>query len=246
MTVAAPDRADALEAKIDALAAQLELIVAEAREQRQRREAWDELRLDATPLLGQALDSASSELEDIQDFVSAQDLVRLGKRLLRNTRRIEETLERFESAVEFIDDAGSLGEEAFAKALRELESLERRGYFAFVRAGYGVVDRVVTSYSEDDVEALGDNVVTILDTIKEITQPEMLALVQRMIDALQRQQTAIAQEAEEPPSMWALMRKMRDPDVRKGINRALNTLGSVSAETGPAALKEIQERKGDA
>ena len=238
--------APTLEEKIDALSEQVALVAAEAREQRQRRQAWDELRLDATPLLGQAFDAASRELEDVQEFVSAEDLVRLTKRLLRNTRRIEETLERFESALDFLDDVGSLGDEAFIKALRGLEDMERRGYFAFARAGYGVVDQVITNFSEEDVAALGDNVVTILETVKEITQPEMLALLQRMIDALQRQQQVIEEEPEEPPSMWALLRKMRDPDVRRGINRALTTLGSVSAETGPEVMREIHTKRGDA
>ena len=110
--------------------------------------------------------------------------------------------------------------------------------------GLGVVDRVVTGFSTEEVEALGDNVVTILHTVKEVTQPEILALAQRMIDALEHQQEVIEHESAEPPSTWALLKKMRDPDVRRGIARALNTLGSVTAETGPQAMQEIHEMNG--
>jgi uncharacterized protein YjgD (DUF1641 family) len=241
MTVAIPDRTEALEAKIDALGAQVALIAAEAREQRLRREAWDELRLDVTPLLGQAMEAASHHLEDVQEFTSSEDAIRLFKRVLRNLTSIEATLERFESVIEFLDDAGGLGEEAFVRALNTLEAYERKGYFAFAKAGLGVVDRVVTTYTEEDVRALGDNVVTMLDTVKELTQPEMLALLQRMIDALQAQQQVIETEPADPPSLFALARKMRDPDVRRGINRALATLGSVTAETGPTTMHEIHE-----
>jgi uncharacterized protein YjgD (DUF1641 family) len=244
MTVATPDRTAALESKIDALAEQVALVAAEAREQRLRREAWDELRLDLVPLLGQAMESAGRQLEDVQEFTSADDMIRLAKRVLRNVGRIEETLGRFESGLEFLEDAGGLGEEAFVKALRALEEYERRGYFTFAQAGLGVVDRVVTTYTADDVTALGDNVVAILDTIKELTQPEMLVLLRRMIDALEQQQYVIEAEPDEPPSMWMLLRKMRDPDVRRGINRALTTLGSVSAETGPEIMHEIHEKNG--
>jgi uncharacterized protein YjgD (DUF1641 family) len=241
MTVASPDRTDVLEAKLDALTEQVALIAAEAREQRLRREAWDELRLDVTPLLGQAMEAASHHLEDVQEFTSSEDAIRLLKRVLRNLNAIEVTLERFESVVEFLDDAGGLSEEAFVRALRTLEDYERKGYFTFARAGLGVVDRIVTTYTEDDVEALGDNVVTMLDTVKELTQPEMLALLQRMIDALQAQQHVIEDEPDEPPGLLALARKMRDPDVRRGINRALTTLGSVTAQTGPDTMHEINE-----
>jgi uncharacterized protein YjgD (DUF1641 family)/CRISPR/Cas system CSM-associated protein Csm2 small subunit len=243
MTVQSPDRTAVLEAKIDALTEQVAQVAAEAREQRMRRESWDELRLDVTPLLGQAMESAGRQLEDVQEFTSVDDLVRLLKRILRNVNRIEETFGRFESALEFLDDVGTLGDEAFVKALRSLETFEQRGYFSFAKAGFDVVDRVVTTYGEDDVKALGDNVVTMLDTVKEITQPDMLALLQRMIDALQAQQLAIEQEDGDPPSLFALVRKMRDPNVRRGINRALDTLGSVTAETSAATVHEIQEMK---
>ena len=243
MTVQSPDRTAVLEAKIDALTEQVAQIAAEAKEQRMRRESWDELRLDVTPLLGQAMESAGRQLEDVQEFTSMDDLVRLLKRVLRNVNRLEETFARFESALEFLDDAGSLGDEAFVKALRALETFEQRGYFTFAKAGFDVVDRVVTTYGEDDVRALGDNVVTMLDTVKEITQPDMLALLQRMIDALQAQQHVIEEEPADPPGVFALIRKMRDPNVRRGIDRALNTLGSVTAETSAATVHEINELK---
>jgi len=234
MTVASPDRTDVLEEKIDALTAQVARIADEAREQRLRREAWDELRLDVTPLMGQAMATVSTELEDVQEFVSADDLIRVFKRLLRNTRRIEESLERFESAMEFLDDAGTLTDEAFIKAMRLLEELEQRGYFEFARAGLGVVDRIVTGFSEEDVEQLGDNVVLILQTVKEMTQPEIMAVAYRMIEAIHHQQERMDAEPDQPPSTWSLIRRLTDPEVRRGLGRALTTLSAVSnVETGP-------------
>ena len=41
-------------------------------------------------------------------------------------------------------------------------SLTARGYFEFIKESQNVVDKVVTSFSKEDVKALGDNVVTIL------------------------------------------------------------------------------------
>jgi uncharacterized protein YjgD (DUF1641 family) len=96
------------------------------------------------------------------------------------------------------------------------------------------VDRVVTGFSEEDVEALGDNVVLILETVKEMTQPDVMAVLYRMIEAVQRQQHEMAHEPEEAPSLFSLARKMRDPEIRRGMGRALNTLRAVSeVETGP-------------
>ena len=99
-----------------------------------------------------------------------------------------------------------------------------------------MVDRIVTNYSKEDVEALGDNIVHMLDIIKSLTQPEMLAVADRLLAAVQRQQQLAELEPEEPPGLLALAGQMRDPEVRRGMARALNTFKAVSAvETESAA-----------
>jgi uncharacterized protein YjgD (DUF1641 family) len=172
----------------------------------------------------------------MQDFVQPEDMLRLLRRILRNTKNIEDGMARYESLMDFLDDAGTLTTEAFIKILTTLEEFEQRGYFEFANAGLGVVDRVVTAYSKEDVEALGDNVVQMLDIVKDLTQPEMLAVATRMLDAVQRQQAAAELEPAEPPGLFALAGQMRDPEVRRGLARALNTFKVVSAsETETAA-----------
>ena len=117
-----------------------------------------------------------------------------------------------------------------------LAELEAKGYFTFAQGGLSIVDRVVTSFDEEDLDALGDNVVLILNTVKEMTQPEVMRLLSR---------TAIeVQEVEDappgpPPSTFALLKQMRDPDVRRGLARTLTvlrSLGSQPADAPTAAL----------
>ena len=226
--------ASTLEQKIDELAVQLQFVESELREQRARRTQWDDLRDDLTPLTAEAMSIASRQLEEIQEFTQADDLLRLVKRLLRNVRNIEQTLERLESAMDLFEDAGPLTREAFTKALQLLDDADRRGYFTFAQAGLGVVDQVVANFSEDDVVQLGENIVLILETVKEMTQPEIMAVLYRMIEAMQRQQAAMQIEPDDPPSVWQLLRRMRKPEVRRGLGRALNTLSAVSSvDVGP-------------
>lgn len=237
MTTAAPDRVAELERKLDAISGQLAVVTEELREQRLRREQWDELRADLAPIATEAMVLASRELEEVQDFVRPEDLLRLLRRILRNTNRIEASMEKYESFMEFLDDAGGLTSEAFAKLLALLEEYEQKGYFEFIGATAGVVDRIVTGFSEEDVESLGDNVVLILQTVKEMTQPEIMAILYRMIEAIQRQQAVIEAEAEEPPSFFTIAKQMRDPEIRRGMSRALNTLKAVSdVDTGPPRM----------
>ena len=242
MTTLSTDRIGELERKIDVMSAQMDVLVAEMREQRLRRDQWDELRSDLAPIAGEAMTLASNELESIQDFVRPEDVLRLFRQILRNTRNIEETITRYESLMDFLDDAGPLTSEAVAKVLTTLEDFEQRGYFEFAGAGLGIVETIVATYSKEDVEALGDNIVQMLDIIKNLTQPEMLAVAKRMLDAIQRQQAASELEPAEPPGLISLATQMRDPEVRRGLARALNTFKVVSASETEAATTTIESK----
>jgi uncharacterized protein YjgD (DUF1641 family) len=243
MTTVTTDRIAELERKLDVMSVQMDLLVEELREQRLRRQQWDELRSDLAPIAGEAMTLASSELEAVQEWVQPEDMLRLVRRILRNTRNIEAGMERFESLMDFLDDAGPLTSEAVAKILTTLEDFEQRGYFEFADAAFGIVDQIVTTYSKDDVDALGDNIVQMLDIVKDLTQPEMLAVAQRMLDALQRQQAAAELEPAEPPGLIALAGQMRDPEVRRGLARALNTFKVVSASETEAAAATIESQQ---
>ena len=246
MTTISTDRIAELERKIEVMSVQMDLLVGELREQRLRRQQWDELRSDLAPIAGEAMTLASNELEAIQEWVQPEDMLRLMRRILRNTKNIEDGMARFESLVDLLDDVGPLTSEAVTKILTTLEDFEQRGYFEFANATLGIVDRIVTTYSSEDVEALGDNIVQMLDIVKDLTQPEMLAVAQRMLDALQRQQAAAELEPAEPPGLISLAGQMRDPEVRRGLARALNTFKIVSAsetETAAATIKAQQTTK---
>ncbi len=159
------------------------------------------------------------------------------------TVSLEDRLERLTEQVEFLvadahrknrelqmwRDLGRtvapMSHEPMEVLVEKLSHLEQRGYFDFARGGIEVIDRVVTAYGEEDIKALGDNVVLILDTVKEMTQPQVMSLLGSTMKRLQEEDPG------EPPSLLKILKEMRDPEVRKGLARVLNTLRSVG-ETG--------------
>jgi uncharacterized protein YjgD (DUF1641 family) len=240
VTIETGDRTAELERKLDSMSEQLDLVVMELREQRLKRQQWEELISDLAPISAEAMTMASRELEAVEEWVEPADMLRLLRRILRNTNNIEDGMAKFESVMELISDVGPLTSGAFMKLLETLEDYESRGYFEFVGAGLGVVDKIVTSYSREDVEALGDNVVHMLEIVKDLTQPEMLAVAERLLDVVQRQAQVAALEPEDPPSLFALAGKMRDPEVRMGLARALNTFKAVSASETDVASDIVE------
>ena len=94
-------------------------------------------------------------------------------------------LDQVESANDFVKDFAPLTQDMVEQAILMLSDMEQKGYFGFVRQGQYVMDQIVTSFTEDDVRQLGDNVVLILNTVKALTQPEMMDLVNSLTSGFQ-------------------------------------------------------------
>ena len=225
-TAATIDRTAELEAKIDALTAQVQFLADEAVEQRRRRIAMEELQADLTPIATAAIGNAAIALDRAD--IDAGDLVNLAVRVAENAALLENAVAQLQSVNDLVVDVMPIVRQGIELAIDKAAALEEAGYFDFIEAGIGVVDRVVTGYSKEDVEALGDNVVQILDIVKDLTQPDMLAVTQRMLDVVHKQAEISSETMAEPPSLFALAGKVRDPEVRMGIGRALDTLKAVS------------------
>lgn len=231
------DHTAELEAKIDALTVQVQFLADEAVEQRRRRIAIEELQADLTPIATAAVGNAAIALDEAN--IDAGDLVSLAMRVAENADLLEKAVAQLESINDLVVDVMPIVKQGIELAIEKAALLEEAGYFDFIEAGIGVVDRVVTGYSKEDVEALGDNVVQILDIIKDLTQPDMLAVTQRMLDVVHKQAEIQSESAAEPPGLFALAGKIRDPEVRMGIGRALDTLKAVSS----ANAEEVEENQ---
>lgn len=229
-TLTAEDRLAALEAKLDAVADQVGYLAEATRDAEVRRAQWDELRSDLTPVVGEAFQMVSAELDDVRRFVQPSDLWRLGKKVARNTENIEKLFDQIEGLSDLASEIAPLGRDMFLTAMTRLDEMERKGYFSFASSAMGVLDRVVTSFSQEEVDQLGDNIVLILNTVKEMTQPEVMQLLRRTAHEVR--------EAEvEEIGLIRLMWRMRNPAVRRGLSRMLKVLESF-ADVRPASLEE--------
>jgi uncharacterized protein YjgD (DUF1641 family) len=214
-----------LNQKIDDLTTQVAFLTEQAQIAERRRADRAELVRDLTPIANEAFRLSVEQLEEIQEYVELSDLLHLFKRLLRNGRNIEKMLDQLESMMDLVQTVGPLADEAFGKAITELTVLEQKGYFRFAQGGMQIMDNVVTSFSEEDVNRLGDNVVLILETVKDMTQPEIMNFVRNTL--------LVAESEIEKPvdiSYTGLMRQMRNPEVRRGLALTMRVLQVVGAQ----------------
>jgi uncharacterized protein YjgD (DUF1641 family) len=221
-----------IDQRLDHLTAQVDELVAEMRRQREAREQWAELSHELAPVTRDALDVASRELAELSRDVTIDDATEFARTLARSLPKLRAMLVQLDSMAELTHEVNSIAGAGVARLSEALADAERKGYFTFARHGAEMVEEVVTSFSEDDVVALRENLVLILTTVKELTQPEVMTLLNRTGVSLQSLQDDAGTE---PPSAFALLRQMRDPQVRRGLNRTLALLRTVGEESSPAA-----------
>jgi uncharacterized protein YjgD (DUF1641 family) len=214
-----------LNQKIDLLTTQVSYLSEQAQLSERERSSRAELVRDVTPLANQAFSLAVDQLEEIQEYVDLNDLLRLFKRLLRNGRNIEKMLDQLESLADLLETVSPLADDAFGKVVDLTANLEAKGYFSFAKGGMKILDNVITSFSEDDVNRLGDNIVLILNTVKDMTQPEIINFVRNTLLVAEK-------EIEKPVdiSYLGLVRQMRDPSVRRGMALTLRVMQVIGAQ----------------
>jgi len=212
-----------LNQKIDALTEQVAFLAEEARIQQARRQTFDELKNDLTPVMQEMYQLTVRELDEIDGHVALEDMLRLMKRLMRNTRNLEQMLDQMESLMELGQDISPLTQQAFLTVMARLEEMEQKGYFSFMQEGLAIIDRIVTEYSEEDVRQLGENIVLILNTVKEMTQPEIMRMLQDTAVAIRDDEYA-----DKDVSMFSILRQLNDPEVKRGLAKTLNVLKTVA------------------
>jgi uncharacterized protein YjgD (DUF1641 family) len=213
-----------LHQKIDNLSAQIEA-------QNRRYQGLDELKDDLIPIANHIVKLSIDELEEVGRDFQLEDLFFLLKRLLRNTHSLMALLDRMESLMGLTDDFNRVGKQAFNVTVETLDRLERDGYFAIAQEVWKMLERIVTEFSEEDVRALGDNVVTILTTLRNITQPDVLSLANNAVEAI-----CNGAPAQDAPSTLALLRELSDPQVRKGLARMINVVRVLAGQQMPESM----------
>ena len=176
----------------------LDYLTAQFEAQREQQQSMKELVDDAVPVVNHVIKLSIDELAEIGNDFELGDLLFLIKRLLRDTRLLVGLLDQLESVAELADEGQQMGKRIFHQVTMELDRLEREGYFGFARAGARVAERIVHDHKPEELESLGN----------------------RLADALKAQ-------TPEKVSIFAILRAMGDPKVRRGLYRSLNLLKAI-------------------
>ncbi len=213
-----------LQNQIETINRKLDTILEEIEYARQRRREMDDLKEDLIRVGKDFYQTAVEELDDVHDYISTGDILFLGKKVLRNVRTITQTFEQLESIRDFLQDAAPLARESFIDFMNKLDEFDRKGYFTFAKELGNITDRIVTSFSADDIKNLGENIVTIINTVKNLTQPDMLQAANNALAVYQKMNI----EVQEDVSLLKLLKELNTPEARRGLAFAIRFLKNLA------------------
>jgi uncharacterized protein YjgD (DUF1641 family) len=153
-------------------------------------------------------------------------------KLLRNMEHINDLLDMVESVSDLAKDAEKIIHNAGMDAVEKLQVLDEKGYFRFINGLAPVADRVVEHFSADDLNDLSDNVVNILETVKRITQPDMMEAVNNAIVIFRNVETQDVPEM----GLFRVVRELNSKEAKKGLGffiTFLKNLGKQEMITHP-------------
>jgi uncharacterized protein YjgD (DUF1641 family) len=203
--------ADHTAQKIDELNQKVDTILEYVNQQRLKSQAIDDLIADVSIIGKDVYDSTVQALDDREVRLEPDDLRELGIRIAQNVGNFNTMLDTLGSAMDLMKDVGPIANEVIIDTTKKLHEFEQKGYFEFIKEFGVIIDNVVLHYSVEDVRLLADNVVTILDTLKNLTQPEML----NSIDSVVKVFSSMQMDSIPEYSIFRVMREINKPEMKK-------------------------------
>ena len=213
-----------MQEQINEINRKLDLVLSEINTQRLKREEVSDLVEDLS-IIGkdvfsntvETLDKAGVEL----DYDALNNLM---IRFVRNIGTFNEMFEMLESGNDLIKDLGPIVQQVGLDAIQKMAEFEEKGYFAFFGEATKIMDNIVSHFSPKDVTALADNVVTILETVKGMTQPDMLEAMNNGLVVYKSMETKDIKEY----SLWKAFRAMNSREMKRSLGFMITFMQKLS------------------
>lgn len=164
---------------------------------------------------------------DTNDTGEMERLIALNTEMSDRMARMTTVVERLERRVdvlgELLEDLMPMANGMFGMASRKLEAWEGDGVLDFGKESVKLLETVATSFSAEDVQLLSQNLVGILETVRNMTQPDVM-------DAADRAVTAFREAEAKPPEKVRLFKALRDPEIRRGMGLMLSVLREMGSD----------------
>ena len=224
---------DNIQEQINEINKKLDIVLEEVMAQRETRQSVEDLTTDLAVVGKDLFKSTVAELDNAGVELDGEAVKQLLLKLVRNVDTINEMFEMMESANDLVKDVSPVLHQMGLDGIHLMNEFEQKGYFDFMKEAMKIIDNVVTHFSVDDVKLLADNIVTILETVKNLTQPDMLKAINSGLVVYK----SIEIDNVEEYSIWKAMKAMNSKEMKKGIGFMITFLQNIAKETEKVKIK---------
>jgi uncharacterized protein YjgD (DUF1641 family) len=216
-----------LQAEITQLNQKVDLLLEYVNQQRLKTNQLEDLVADISVVGKDMYDTAVEELDNRMVNLDLDEVKGLLLRILRNVDNMNKFLEMFESINDFIKDASPIFNEVIIDFSKKLNEFDQKGYFEFFNETGKIMDNIIGHYKPEDVRELADNVVTILETVRSATQPEMMTALHNGLKIYGSMEMDNVPEY----SIIKVMREMNKPEMKRALGFFVTFMKNMAAET---------------
>ncbi len=211
------ERLDKLEGKID-------LLLEYVNQQRLNTSVVEDLAGDLGIIGKDFYDTAVEELDKRQVEIDPSELTDLMISFMRNIGSFKVVMNTFEMAIDLTKEIGPIAIEVIIDFTKKLAVLEEKGYFEFVKDIGPIIDNIIMGLKPQDMKDLADNIMVIINTVKDMTQPEML----KSIDNAVKVYGSLETENIPSYSLWRFLKEINSPEMKKAMGFGLTFLKNMS------------------
>lgn len=210
--------------RLDALESKIDLILEHVNLQRLNTQAITDLTNDFAIIGKDFYDTSVEELDKRNVELDPAEITDLLITFLRNIKNIREMLNMVEMGFDLLKELGPILNETLIDVIKKFGELERNGYFEFIKNLYPILDNIVKGLTKEDLKGLADNIMLIIYTVKDITQPNML----KSIDNAVRIYSSIETRDIPSYSVWKLAREINSPEMKKAMGFLMTFVKNLS------------------
>ncbi len=216
-----------IQGQINDINRKLDIVLEEIVAQRETRKSIEDLTADLSIIGKDMFASTVTELDNAGVEVDGEAVKMLILKLVRNVDTLTELFEMLESGKDLLADLTPIVQQVGLDGMHLMHDIEQKGYFDFISESTKILDNIVTHFSTDDIKLLADNIVTILETVKSLTQPDMLKAINSALIVYKSIDVENVQEY----SLFKAMMAMNSKEMKKGIGFMITFLKNISKAT---------------
>lgn len=213
-----------MQEQINEINRKLDLIIEDRAVQKQNQDAVIDLVDDLSIVGKDAFSSMVDGLDNAGIELDGESIKYLILSFIRNIDNINTLMMTLENVMDLVKDAGPIIKEVGVDAVDKFKEVDDKGYFELMKQLMKAIDNVMSRFSKEDLEGLGDKIESLLNTLLVIIDPAFMDKIGMFVQTYKDiDHTNIPSY-----SIWKVAKEFNKPDMKKSIGFIMTFLKEIN------------------